>query len=162
MHGELAGSVQSVGFLAKLLFLSCAFQIPFPDPDLMPLCTAHSAGNSCLLLLKHQVISFSLVKFLSQILLLLPNHPVLSSLSTCFGFCIFYLPVLGSIKNRLQDYPDQSKKESRENSYYGHIEKFTSILEIVKCNYFKIILYFYIILYILYNISYICKEKIIC
>lgn len=129
---------ECVGFLAKWLFLSCEFQIPFPDPDLMPLCTAHSAGNSCLLLLKHQVISFFLVKFLSQILLLLPNHPVLSSLSTCFGFCIFYLPVLGSVKNRSQDYPDDSKKESRQNSYYGQVEKFTSILEIAKCNYFFI------------------------
>lgn len=122
-------STNSICFLAKSLFLSCAFQIPFPDPDLMPFCTAHSAGNSCLLLLKHQLIASFLVKFLSQILLLLPNHAVLSSLNTCFGFCIFYLLVLGSIKNRLQDYPDESKKETRENSYYGHIEKFTNILE---------------------------------
>lgn len=115
----------------------------------MPLCIAHSAGNSCLLLLKHQVISFFLVKFLSQILLLLPNHPVLSSLSTCFGFCIFYLPVLGSVKNRSQDYPDDSKKESRQNSYYGQVEKFTSILEIAKCNYFFI---FFLICNILYSL----------
>lgn len=105
---------ESVGFLAKLLFLSCAFQIPFPDPDLMPLCTAHSAGNSCLLLLKHQVISFSLVKFLSQILLLLPNHPVLSSLSTCFGFCIFYLPVLDQSKTDCKIIQINQKKKAEK------------------------------------------------
>lgn len=63
---------ESACFLAKWTFLSCAFQLPFPSPDLMPLCSAHYGHNSCLLLLAHQVISFCCLN---------------SFLKTCF-FCL--------------------------------------------------------------------------
>lgn len=98
------------------------FWFPFPGRDFMLLCTAHFAGNSCSLLLTHEMIS-CFVKFLSSNLFLLPNHRVLILSILSLDLCSFYLPILVSIKNRPKDFPDifkNTKIKTKNKSHHSH------------------------------------------